>query len=330
MQNSQETLRPVQHSLADLFDMKGQISDAVKATGFQGSSPYVPKANPNYQFRKDHLRALWMFLQSPDGDAFYITGPTGSGKTSLVTEYAARVNWPVQQVTAHGRMEMQDLVGFHTLQSDAEGETPTMRFQYGPLARAMRDGHILLINEVDLMDPSDLAGLNDVLEGRSLVLAANGGEVIHPHPAFRVVVTANSRGQGDMTGLYSGIKAMNVASMDRYRMIEVGYPEYEVEAALLRKVAPVIPEPITAKMVDIANGVRKLFIGGDNEEEATLSVTMSTRTLLRWAKLAQTLSNFADEKPLSAALRLALLNRCQPEEAEAIERMAKLEFGDYY
>jgi cobaltochelatase CobS len=326
--NQQTTLRPVQLPLGATFGLSG-VSEAAKATGFVGDSPYTPKANPNYRFRKDHLRALWMFLQNPDGDAFYITGPTGSGKTSLVTEYAARVNWPVQQVTAHGRMEMQDLVGFYTLQSASEGETPSMRFQYGPLARAMRDGHILLINEIDLMDPSDLAGLNDVLEGRPLVLAANGGEVINPHPAFRVVVTANSRGQGDMTGLYSGIKAMNVASMDRYRMIEVGYPEADVELAILSKVAPVIPEPIAMQMVELANKVRNLFIGGDSGE-GSLSVTMSTRTLVRWAKLTATLSQLASEKPLSEALAMALLNRCQAEEAEAINRMAVLEFGDNY
>lgn len=328
MQNNTQTLRPIQFPLADTFNVKG-IPDAVTATGFQGQSPYVPKASPNYQFRKDHLRALWMFLQQPDGDAFYITGPTGSGKTSLVTEYAARVNWPVQQVTAHGRMELQDLAGFYTLQSDGEGDTPTMRFQYGPLARAMRDGHILLINEIDLMDPSDLAGLNDVLEGRPLVLAANGGEVINPHPAFRVVVTANSRGQGDMTGLYAGIKAMNVASMDRYRMIEVGYPEADVEQALLMKSAPVIPEAILGQMVKIANQIRACFIGAD-DGSATLSVTMSTRTLLRWAKLTQTLSTFGAEKPMSEALEMALLNRCQPEEVEAIKQIARLQLGDHY
>lgn len=327
MSNNQQNLRPVQHSLGELFGFKN-VPEAVKATGFEGFSPFTPKATPTYQFRLDEVRALWMFLQDPDGDAFYITGPTGSGKTSLVTEYAARVNWPVQQVTAHGRMEMQDLVGFHTLQSDGQGDTPTMRFQYGPLARAMKDGHILLINEVDLMDPSDLAGLNDVLEGRPLVLAANGGEVINPHPAFRVVVTANSRGQGDMSGLYSGIKAMNVASMDRYRMIEVGYPEPAVEEALLAKVAPVIPAEVAAKMVSFANSIRQLFIGG--EGEGSLSVTMSTRTLLRWAKLSQKLSVFGSKRALYEALCLSLLNRCEAEEVEAIDRLARRDFGEKY
>lgn len=320
-------LTPTKMSVAQVFGLN-DIPANVMATGFVGNSPYTPATNPHYQFRKDEFRALWMFLQQPDGDALYITGPTGSGKTSLVTEYAARVNWPVQQITAHGRMEMQDLTGFYTLQSQPGEETPTMRFQYGPLARAMKEGHILLINEIDLVDPSDLAGLNDVLEGRPLVLAANGGEVIHPHPAFRVVVTANSNGQGDNSGLYAGIKTMNIASMDRYRMIEVGYPEPAIEEALLSKAIPVIPEDIQKTMVVVANLIRKQFIGGT--EEGSLSVTMSTRTLLRWAKLTQTLNGFGVERPLSAALEQALLIRCQPEEREAILQVGRLHLGDKF
>ena len=46
------------------------------------------------------------------------------------------------------------------------GEQPSVKFIYGPLARAMKSGGILLLNEVDLCDPAQLSGLNDVLEGR--------------------------------------------------------------------------------------------------------------------------------------------------------------------
>jgi cobaltochelatase CobS len=88
---------------------------------------------------------------------------------------------------------------------------------FGPLAVAMREGHLLLINEVDLADPAELAGLNDVLEGRPLVITQNGGEIIKPHPMFRVVVTGNSTGSGDASGLYQGVMMQNLAAMDRYR-----------------------------------------------------------------------------------------------------------------
>jgi cobaltochelatase CobS len=51
------------------------------------------------------------WLSAPKGDGLYITGPTGSGKTSLVEQVAARINWPVQTITGHGRLELNDLLG---------------------------------------------------------------------------------------------------------------------------------------------------------------------------------------------------------------------------
>lgn len=96
-------------------------------------------------------------------------------------------------------MELSDLVGQFVL---IEGST---RFVHGPLAVALREGHLLLLNEIDLMDPAELAGLNDVIEGHPLVIPQNGGEVIRPHPKFRVFATGNSAGAGDTTGLYPGV-----------------------------------------------------------------------------------------------------------------------------
>ncbi|WP_140256651.1 AAA family ATPase, partial [Vibrio parahaemolyticus] len=99
-------------------------------------------------------------------------GPTGCGKTSLICQVASRLNWPVQQITAHGRLELSDLIGHHTLVNG------NMTFVYGPLALAVKHGHLLIINEMDLAEPAELAGLNDILEGAPLVIAQNGGEII--------------------------------------------------------------------------------------------------------------------------------------------------------
>ena len=57
------------------------------------------------------LRDVLAFLSAPKGDGLTITGPTGSGKTSLVEQAAARINWPVQTITGHGRLELNDLLG---------------------------------------------------------------------------------------------------------------------------------------------------------------------------------------------------------------------------
>ena len=85
-------------------------------------------------------------------------GPLGSGKSSCVKQLAARLNYPVFEVTGHGRLEYGDLVGHFTVQNG------NMTFEYGPLALAMRYGGILLLNEIDLTAPEVVAGLNSILD----------------------------------------------------------------------------------------------------------------------------------------------------------------------
>lgn len=314
-------------SLAEITNIQ-EIPSKIQIRGYSDdTNPFIPNKDDKYVFRKDLIRYLSAFLSFPEGDGLFITGPTGSGKTSLITEFAARLNWPVQQITAHGRMELSDLIGFHTLVSESAGDTPTMKFMYGPLATAMKYGHILLINEIDLADPAEMAGLNDILEGRPLVISQNAGEIIQPHPMFRIVVTGNSVGSGDATGLYQGVLMQNLASMDRYRFMEVGYTDDEIEMSILDKVAPSLPKSIKEGMVRIANEIRRLFMGND-DHGSQISLTMSTRTLVRWAKLSLMFNGAPN--PMAEALNQTLLIRSSAEEKEAITRIAKDVFGDLW
>lgn len=77
--------------------------------GYDAPSPYSPQADPDYLFHESSRDVIVWFLEQ--SDPLYVFGPTGSGKTSIIKELAARINYPVFEVTGHSRLEFPDLVG---------------------------------------------------------------------------------------------------------------------------------------------------------------------------------------------------------------------------
>jgi cobaltochelatase CobS len=291
---------------------------------------FVPEKNEHYQFRPENLRDVLAFLANANGDGLYLSGPTGCGKTSIFLETAARLNWPVRRVNAHSRMELQDIVGAWGIAPVKGGGTATV-FRYGPLAKAMKEGSIFILDEIDLLDPSIAAGLNPVLEGNPLVLADNGGEIIRPSSGFRFVATGNTAGMGDDTGAYSGTSQQNLAYMDRFIVVEVGYPSEEVEESILSAIyGDQIDSQVRKNMINLANKVREQFIGTGNSG-ASLSITFSTRTLIRWCNLlvAYSRSPIAGSR-LEYSLSRTLTMRARPHEKEAIHSLAKVIFGNMW
>lgn len=286
----------------------------------------VPPEDENYVFPLGVLRDVFAFLACTDGDGLFLSGPTGCGKTSIIMQIASRLNWPVRRVNGHARLELHDIIGTMGLRSK-DGGTST-RFVHGPLARAMKEGAIFILDEIDLIDPAISAGLNPILEGNPLVIAENGGEIIRPHPNFRFIATGNTAGLGDDTGSYSGTQTQNLAYMDRFSVVVCGYPEPETEQGILEKVfGDEIHPKVRANMVRVANMVREQF-AGTGLPGASLTITFSTRTLLRWGRLLLAYSNSPIQgSMLEYALDRALLMRARPHEREAVQQIGRSVFG---
>ena len=320
--NGLASLQPASLDAGQVFSGK---SSGTTVRGYAAASAYTPAIDLDYIFHESSRDVVVWFL-NPQGlrEPLYVFGPTGCGKTSCIKQLAARLNYPVFEVTGHGRLEFADLVGHLTVKDG------NMVFEYGPLALAMRCGALLLINEIDLASPEIAAGLNSVLDGSPLCIAENGGELIVPHSMFRLVATANTNGAGDDTGLYQGTQRQNLAWLDRFTICEVGYPTADVEKSLLARRFPSLPEALRATMVEYANEVRKLFMGEASTGNLTntIEVTFSTRSLLRWGDLTVRFQPLAHQgiQPVTYALDRALAYRASRETRAMLHELAQRMF----
>lgn len=296
------------------------------APGFKsdhGLMQYVPAVKP-YFFRKTLLSPFMSWLYVPAGDSCLLVGPTGSGKSSIVEQTCARISWPCITVSAHSRMEMPELTGYNLPYTDPVSGDLNTKFVDGPLTKAMREGLVFVLDEYDTLDPAVSVGLHAVMEGRPLVIAENNGEMIFPHANFRFVACGNTAGQSDEAGVYAATMMQNLATLDRFRVFEVPYLDEADEVSTLMDASPGIPQTIVEKMVKIANSIRNQHQGlGGNY----LSVTMSTRTLFRWSRIAYGYTMSGQDKPLKTALQESLLNRCDKVQKVAIDKIAETVFG---
>lgn len=328
------------------FNDKASIAEF----GFQGAAQ-IPSFGPHkfqyavpdkelYVFRKDLFNPVLYWLRSDDckKEGLYLTGPAGSGKTSLPEQIAARLNWPCLTVSCNSRMTVAELIGYTQLTCDPVTGDQTTQWVDGPLTTAWRNGFILILDEYDYLDVTTSAGLNGVFEHKPLVLDQNNGEVLKAHPFFRVITTGNTAGLDDETGLMTGTQRQNPANIDRFMTLIVPYMDIGDELNLLQSHFPqndqgreTFPTDVLIKMLDVATAIRKQYIGNldsSSSGEGQFTFTMSTRTLVRWAKKVIMCKQIKSNDPITDALAMSFTNKLSSAEAMAVKEIVKLKFGN--
>lgn len=89
-----------------------------------------------------------------------IIGPKGTGKTTLVREFAARKGMKLESINFSLRTRESHLVGSKTLESGTVG------FEEGILVKSMKEGSMLYLDEVNSAEADVLLRLDEALDDR--------------------------------------------------------------------------------------------------------------------------------------------------------------------
>ena len=175
-----------------------------------------------------HSRHITQIISSGFFAPVFVTGLSGNGKTTMIEQACAKAKRECYRVNITQETDEDDLLGGFRL---IDGNTV---FSYGPVVEAMRNGAVLLLDEIDLAS-SKIMCLQPVLEGKG-VFVKKIGEWITPAPGFTVLATANTKGKGDVDGRFIGTNVLNEAFLDRFDWtMEQDYAPRATETRIIKK-----------------------------------------------------------------------------------------------
>ena len=158
----------------------------------------------------------------------YISGLSGNGKTFMVEQACAKVGKEFIRVQINPETDEDDLLGGFRL---IDGETV---FSKGPVLKAMENGAILLLDEIDRAT-NKIMCLQGILEGKP-VLVKKTGEIVEPAEGFNVIATANTKGKGSEDGRFTAASIIDDAFLERFTIsVDQQFPSLNVEKKIVLK-----------------------------------------------------------------------------------------------
>ena len=212
----------------------------------------------------------------------YISGLSGNGKTFMVEQACAKLGKEFIRVQINPETDEDDLLGGFRL---INGETV---FAKGPVLKAMENGAILLLDEIDRAT-NKIMCLQGILEGKP-VLVKKTGETITPKKGFNVFATANTKGKGSDDGRFTAASIIDEAFLERFTIsVDQQFPSASIEKKIVSKHMDkfdIKDDEFVQKLVTWADIIRKTF------DDDGVDEVISTRRLCH---IAQTFSIFKDK-----------------------------------
>ncbi|OLY83070.1 Midasin [Smittium mucronatum] len=197
-----------------------------------------------------------------------IQGPTSAGKTSMVEYLANKTNHKFVRVNNHEHTDLQEYIGSYV------SKNGKLVFQDGVLVRALRYGHWLVLDELNLAPSDVLEALNRLLDDNRELFIPETSEVVKPHDHFRLFATQNP------AGLYGGRKHLSRAFRNRFLELHFeSMPRNELDLVLTKRCS--IAPSHSKKLVEVFSRLSELRSQSRMFEAQSGYITL--RDLFRWA-----------------------------------------------
>ncbi|XP_057664406.1 midasin [Diorhabda carinulata] len=172
-----------------------------------------------------------------------LQGDTSVGKTSLITYLAKSSGNKCVRINNHEHTDLQEYIGSYI--ADLEGK---LVFREGLLVEAMRNGHWIILDELNLAPTDVLEALNRVLDDNRELFIPETQETVKADPNFMLFATQNP------PGAYGGRKMLSRAFRNRF--VELHFneiPPKELEFILHQRcqMAPSYAKKMINVMTDL-------------------------------------------------------------------------------
>jgi nitric oxide reductase NorQ protein len=239
------------------------------------------------------------------GKNLLLKGPTGSGKTKLSDTLSSIFSQPMHSINCSVDLDAEALLGYKTI-SERDGKN-TIEFIEGPVIQAMKNGHLLYIDEINMAKPETLPILNGVLDYRRSITNPFTGEIVKAAPTFGVIAAINEG--------YVGTVPLNEALKNRFVVIDVPYIEGETLKSVIESQSKLSVSKLITQFVALSSDLMVQVKNGQISEEAA-----SIRALLDACDLAVYL-------PAKRAIQRGIVDKLEDErEKAAIQNIAETLF----
>ncbi|WP_342609076.1 AAA family ATPase [Vibrio tritonius] len=304
--------------------------------------PMVPVVDLDQIFTIEMIADVIPYLVSRAGAVPFLFGPQGSGKTSSIRQFNARLNLPQSHLILGEDTEVREL-GQIMVPNESGGMTKVP----GALYKAMQNGWVLHIDEYDLLPRRQQKLLNEVLENYTLSLDGMDAN-LKAHEDFRVMISANTNNTGSMFG-FTSEKGYDSSINERFQFIRTHYlPEKQeieflesyalayfrekragTEESVLNVRMKAISKLINFAVRDIATLIRK-----KNESDEELTTTLSLRVLKEW--ILKTIiyqdffQGFDGKEPIAMALERTYISGLLPDEQSIVRQLFEDKFAKLF